>query len=232
MLKMLLPALLIATSLTVQANETIRKAVEGTFKVKVEKITKTEFMGMYEVFADGQIIYTDEKASAFFVGNIFDSKNGQNITGKRLFAMLPLDIAIKQVRGNGKGTLVTFEDPNCGYCKRLAKDVQKLKDVTIYVFMDPILGEDSLNKTKGIWCSADRAKAWNDWMINNTKPAEPKKDCVAPIEQLVNLGHSFQVTGTPTLLFADGSKVPGAVPLTEIEKKLNEISKRGGDKAL
>ena len=215
-----------ATGLTASANEVIKKAVESRFDTKVEKITKTEHLGLYEVFADGQILYTDEKASAFFVGNIYDAKTGSNITGKRLIANLPLDLAVKQVRGNGKALLITFEDPNCGYCKRLAKDVQKLKDITVYTFLMPVLGEDSVTKSKAIWCASDRAKAWNDWMVNGSKPADPKKDCVAPIDKLVSLGRSFEVTGTPTILFSDGSKVPGAIPITEIEKKLADIAKR------
>jgi thiol:disulfide interchange protein DsbC len=231
MFKQLLPVMLasalVGPTFAADPTDTIRKAVESKFDVKAEKITKTEYLGLYEIFAEGQILYTDEKASIFFVGNLFDGKTGQNITGKRLFAMLPLDLAVKQVKGSGKATLVTFEDPNCGYCKRLAKDVQKLKDVTVYTFLYPILGEDSVTKTKSIWCAGDRAKAWNDWMINNAKPGEPKKDCTAPIEKLVALGQSFQVTGTPTMLFTDGARVPGAIPLPEIEKKLGELARKG-----
>lgn len=208
------------------ANDAIRKAVEARFDVKVDKITKTDQAGLYEVVADGQILYSDEKASFFFVGNIFDGKTGANITGKRLIANLPLDMAIKQVRGNGKNTLITFEDPNCGYCKRLAKDVQTLKDTTIYTFLMPVLGDDSVSKSAAIWCASDRAKSWNDWMVGGVKPANPKKECKAPIEQLVSLGRGFQVSGTPTILFSDGTKVPGAVPVAEIEKKLAEIAKR------
>lgn len=217
--------LLIGSSMA-SANDAIRKVIEARFDVKVDKITKTELLGLYEVVAEGQIIYTDEKASLFFVGNIFDAKTGANLTGQRLFANLPMDIAVKQVRGTGKNVLVTFEDPNCGYCKRLARDAQKMKDVTIYTFLYPILGEDSLVKTKGIWCAKDRAKAWNDWMVDSVKPPEAKKDCNPPIEQLIALGQSFQVTGTPTLLFNDGTKVPGAIPVAEIERKLAEIAKR------
>lgn len=207
------------------ANEAINKAVEGRFGSKPEKVTRIDTMGLYEVLVEGQIIYTDEKATGFLVGTLLDAKTGQNITGRRLFAMLPLELAVKQVRGSGKGTLVTFEDPNCGYCKRLARDVQKLKDVTVYTFLLPILSDDSAEKSKAIWCAADRAKAWNDWMVENKTPAG-KKDCNAPIDKLVELGRRFDVSGTPTLLFADGSRVPGAVPLAQIEQKLADIAKR------
>ena len=217
---------LAASGFAASANDAIKKAVETRFEIKVEKVTKTEHLGLYEVLAGGQILYTDEKASVFFVGNIYDAKTGANITGMRMIANLPLDLAIKQVRGNGKAMLITFEDPNCGYCRRLAKDIQKLKDVTVYTFLMPVLGDDSVAKSKAIWCSADRAKAWNDWMVSGTKPAEPKKDCNAPIEKLVSIGHGFDVTGTPTILFSDGSKSPGAIPLAEIEKRLAVIAKR------
>ena len=215
----------VAAALPAHANEAIRKAVESKLDTKVEKITKTDYLGLYEVFAEGQIFYTDEKASAFFLGTLIDAKTMHNVTGKRLFAMLPLELAVKQVRGNGKATLVTFEDPNCGYCKRLAKDLLKLKDATIYTFMIPILSEDSAEKAKAIWCSADKVKAWNDWMVDNKAPGS-KKDCGAPIDKLAALGQRFQVTGTPTLLFADGSRVPGAVPLAQIEQKLAQIEKK------
>jgi thiol:disulfide interchange protein DsbC len=159
---------------------------------------------------------------------VYDGKTGANLTAKRLISLLPYESAIKQVKGNGKNVLITFEDPNCGYCKRLAKDVQKLKDTTIYTFVIPILGEDSATKTKAILCAADPAKAWNDFMINNVKLPEPKKDCKPPIERLVMASQGFQVNGTPTIIFADGSKAPGAVPLVEIEKKFAEIAKKGG----
>lgn len=217
---------LAAAGFAASANEAIKKAVETRFDVKVDKITKTDYLGLYEVLAGGQVLYTDDKASVFFVGNIYDAKTGANITGMRMIANLPLDLAIKMVRGNGKATLITFEDPNCGYCKRLAKDLQKLKDVTVYTFLMPVLGDDSVTKSKAIWCSADRAKAWTDWMVAGTKPADPKKECTAPIEKLVSIGHGFEVTGTPTILFSDGSKAPGAIPLAEIEKRLALIAKR------
>lgn len=219
----LIAAVLIATPSL--ANDVIKKAVEAQFGGKVEKISKTEYKEIYEVFVDGQILYTDEKASFFFIGSLVDGKTMQNVTGKRLFANLPLEMAVKQVRGSGKGTLVTFEDPNCSYCKKLAKDVRKLKDVTVYTFLLPILGDDSTEKTKAIWCASDRAKAWADWMIDNKAPVA-KKDCSAPIDRMVDLGQRFKVTGTPTLLFSDGSRVPGAVPLPQLEEKLAEIASK------
>jgi len=130
-------------------------------------------MGLYEVYADGNIFYTDEKVTAIVLsGQLIDAKTMKNVTDESMkkltaikFGELPLDRAIKQVRGDGKRVMATFEDPNCGYCKRLAKDLQKLDNVTIYTFLLPILSEDSVHKSKQIWCSADRAKAWNDWML-------------------------------------------------------------------
>lgn len=212
-------------SLPAGANETIRKAVESRIQAKVEQINKTEYGDLYEVIAAGQIFYTDEKASFFLLGTLIDTRNMQNVTGKRIFATLPLELAVKQVRGNGKAVLVTFEDPNCGYCKRLAKDLRNLKDATIYTFMVPILSEDSAEKSKAIWCAADRAKAWNDWMVDG-KPPVAGKDCKAPVDKFAELGQRYQVTGTPTLMFADGSRVPGAIPLAQIEQRLAAIGGR------
>ncbi|MBL8441087.1 MAG: DsbC family protein, partial [Betaproteobacteria bacterium] len=117
--------------------------------------------------------------------------------------------------------LATFEDPNCGYCKRLARDLQKLDNVTIYTFLYPILSEDSVRKSRQIWCSSDRAKAWNEWMVDGKAPSA-KEDCdSSAVIKNQEFGHKLNISGTPTLFFGDGERVPGAVPLARIEQKLS-----------
>jgi thiol:disulfide interchange protein DsbC len=163
---------------------------------------------------------------------LIDAKTMKNVTDERMkkltairFGDLPLERAIKQVRGDGKRVLATFEDPNCGYCKRLAKDIAKLENVTVYTFLYPILSEDSVRKSKQIWCSADRARAWNDWIIDGKAPAA-KDDCdTAAIARNQEFGRKLNITGTPTMFFADGERVPGAMPLARIEQKLGQQAK-------
>nr|WP_246181458.1 DsbC family protein [Dechloromonas hortensis] len=204
--------------------------MEAKLGAKVESVAKSGYLGLYEVYADGNIFYTDEKMSAIMVGaQLIDAKTMKNVTDERMkkltaikFGDLPLDRAIKQVRGDGKRVLATFEDPNCGYCKRLAKDIAKLENVTVYTFLYPILSEDSVRKSKQIWCAADRAKAWNDWMIEGRAPAA-KEDCdTAAIGKNQEFGRKLNITGTPTMFFIDGERVPGAMPLARIEQKLNQ----------
>jgi len=231
MLKKLLPMVLaMAFCLDVAADEAeIRKMMEAKLGTKVESVTKSGYMGLYEVFADGNIVYTDEKGTALIVGPLIDGKTMKNVTEERMkkltaikFSDLPLDRAIKQVRGDGKRVLATFEDPNCGYCKRLAKELLKLDNVTIYTFLLPILSEDSVRKSKQIWCSGDRAKAWNDWMIDGKAPTG-REDCdTAAVTKNQEFGRKLNITGTPTMFFADGERVPGAIPLARIEQKLSQ----------
>lgn len=231
MFKKLLPLALAATfSLTVQADEAaVKSAVEAKLGTKVSSIVKSPYLGLYEIYADGQIIYTDEKLTAFFAGTLIDGATMKNVTAERMqklaainFSDLPLELAIKQVRGDGRRVLASFEDPNCGYCKKLAKDIAKLDNVTIYTFLYPILSPDSLEKSKQIWCAADRAKAWNDWMQDG-RQLPSKKNCdTKAVTKTVELGHKLAITGTPTLFFADGERVPGAVPIAQIEKKLEQ----------
>jgi thiol:disulfide interchange protein DsbC len=230
--KLLLPVLLSVLCLNAAADEAeIRKSMEAKLGAKVESVTKSGYMGLYEVYADGNIFYTDEKMTAIVVsGQLIDAKTMKNVTDERMkkltaikFGELPLDRAIKQVRGDGKRVLATFEDPNCGYCKRLAKDFLKLENVTIYTFLLPILSEDSVRKSKQIWCSADRAKAWNDWMVDGKAPSG-REDCdTAAVTKNQEFGRKLNITGTPTIFFADGERVPGAVPLARIEQKLSQI---------
>ncbi len=233
MLKRILP--LVIASLWVagaSADEAdVKKAMEAKLGTKVESVTKSGYLGLYEVYADGNILYTDEKMTAFIAGGqLIDGKSLKNVTDERMrkltaikFSDLPLERAIKQVRGDGKRVLATFEDPNCGYCKRLAKDLQKLDNVTIYTFLLPILSEDSLKKSKQIWCSADRAKAWNDWMVEGRAPGG-KDDCdTSAVTKNQEFGRRLNISGTPTIFFADGERVPGAIPLPKLEQKLSQL---------
>ncbi len=152
-----------------------------------------------------------------------------NITAERMqklgsikFSDLPLALAVKQVRGDGKRVFATFEDPNCGYCKRLAKETAKLDNVTIYTFLYPILSPDSLEKSNQIWCSADRAKAWNEWMLDGDAPGG-KGDCdTTAVKKSIEVGRKLAITGTPTIFFADGERITGVVPQAKIEQKLSE----------
>ncbi len=217
----------------------IQKAVESRLGIKVDSVTKAGYFGLYEVYADGNIFYTGEKVTAMLIGgdmirapqalNLIDLKTNRNITDERMrklnaikFSDLPLEQAIKQVRGNGKRVIATFEDPNCGYCKRLAKDLQKLENVTIYTFLYPILSEDSLKKSRQIWCAADRNRAWLDWIIDGKQPGGRDNCDTTAVSKNQEFGRRLNITGTPTIIFADGERIPGAVPLATLEQKLNQ----------
>jgi len=209
----------------------IKRTLESRLAgIKIEAVAKTPYLGLYEVRVDGEILYTDEKMSYIFSGNILDAKTMQNLTEKRLRELtaikwenLPLEGAFKTVRGNGKRTLAIFSDPNCPYCKRFEKDLAKVDDVTIYTFLYPILSQDSHEKSKAVWCSADKSKAWSELMLNGTVPTAAR--CDTPIDKNLELGHKYRVTGTPTLVFANGERVPGAIPLEQIEKLLAQSGK-------
>lgn len=229
MLPLALATLFIATASADEAE--IKKAMEAKLGAKIESVTKSGYLGLYEIYADGNILYTDEKMTAFLAGaQLIDGKSMKNVTEERMhkltaitFSELPFERAIKQVRGDGKRVLATFEDPNCGYCKRLAKDLQKLDNVTIYTFLLPILSEDSLKKSKQIWCSADRAKSWNEWMVDGKAPTG-KDDCdTSAVTKNQEFGRRLNINGTPTVFFADGQRVPGAIPVAKIEQKLSQI---------
>ncbi|HAY26504.1 MAG TPA: thiol:disulfide interchange protein [Candidatus Accumulibacter sp.] len=235
MTKRLVPLALAATlSLPALADEAaVRKSLESKLGRPLTSLTRTPYLGLYEAYADGQIFYTDEKVSVIIAGALIDGKSMKNITDERLqkltaikFSDLPLTLAVKQVRGDGKRVVATFEDPNCGYCKKLAKDLAKLDNVTIYTFLYPILSPDSLEKSNRIWCAADKAKAWNDWMVDGKAPGG-KGDCdTTAVKKTIEIGRKLAITGTPTIFFADGERVPGAIPLAKIEEKLAQTATR------
>ncbi|NOT65249.1 MAG: DsbC family protein [Methylotenera sp.] len=209
----------------------VKKAVEAAYpKFKVESVTKTPYAGLYEVFMGGQIIYTDEKMSFLIAeGRLVDPKTKKDITGERMeeltkvdFNSLPLDQAIKVVKGNGSRKLVVFSDVDCPYCKRLERnEMTNITDVTVYTFLYPIaqLHPDSANKSKSIWCAKDRVKAWEDWIMRDQLP-KTTSNCEVPIEKIGELARKLGVTSTPTLIFADGKRMLGAQPYKEIERAM------------
>ncbi|MDI1310316.1 MAG: DsbC family protein [Methylotenera sp.] len=213
----------------------VKKAVEAAYpKFKVDSVTKTPFAGLYEVFMGGQIIYTDEKMSFLIAeGHLVDPKTKKDITGERMeelnkidFATLPLDQAIKVVKGNGSRKLVVFSDVDCPYCKRLEQnELSNITDVTVYTFLYPIqqLHPDSANKSKAIWCASNRVKAWNDWILNGKLPSSVG-NCEVPIERIGELARKIGVTSTPTLFFENGKRMLGSQPYKEIEQALVSAS--------
>jgi thiol:disulfide interchange protein DsbC len=214
----------------VEAN--IKKAIEPRLGgAKIESIKETPYGGLYELRVAGDILYTDKKGEYLFMGHVYDVKTSQDLTRARIddmnkikFSDLPLESAIKQVKGDGKRVIAVFEDPNCGYCKRLRQTTLKNMDnVTIYTFLYNILSEDSFVKSKNIWCSADRAKAWDDWMINGKMAPAAPADCQAPNDKVLALGQKLHIQGTPAIFFADGSRIPGAVDQKTLEAKLSSL---------
>ncbi len=196
---------------------------------KVKSVSPAPISGIYEVLVGNDIFYTDTSGKYLIQGEIIELANGKNITEQRQADLnrikwsdlIPAN-AIKNVRGNGSRQLAVFSDPNCGYCKRLEKSLQQLDNVTIYTYLIPILSPDSAQKSKQIWCSADPYKAYMDWMINGITPSG-KADCSTPLDKNMAFAKTYGVTGTPTLFFTDGSRFPGAVQITDIEKKFNSL---------
>ena len=219
------------TSLAVADEVSVKKAVEAAYpKFKVESVTKTPYAGLYEVFMGGQIVYTDEKMSFLIAeGRLVDPKTKKDITGERMeeltkidFSSLPLEQAIKVVKGNGSRKLVVFSDVDCPYCKRLEQnELTNVTDVTIYTFLYPIeqLHPDAAAKSKLIWCANNRVKAWEDWIFNNQLP-KASGTCEVPLEKIGQLARKIGVTSTPTLIFADGKRMLGAQPYKEIERAM------------
>lgn len=231
-------ALLGSVSMFAMADEaSLKKAVEAAYpKFKVEKVTKTPYAGLYEVFMGGQIIYTDEKLTFLIAeGRLVDPKTKKDITGERLeeltkidFSTLPLDQAIKVVKGNGSRKLVVFSDVDCPYCKRLERnELVNITDVTVYTFLYPIeqLHPEAANKSRLIWCANNRVKAWEDWILRDTLPSAAGS-CEVPLEKVGQLARKIGVTSTPTLIFADGRRMLGAQPYKEIERMLSAAPKK------
>jgi len=211
----------------------IKAAVETWLqgRYKVENLRRSPVDGIWEVQVNTDLIYVDEKAMhAFVEGQLIDLKTSRNLTQERVdeltaiqFKDLPLAIAIKQVNGKGTRRIAVFEDPNCGYCRNLRKDLVNVPDVTIYTFTLPILSPDSELKVRQAWCASDKSKAWNELMISGKVP-DNKGSCTTPVDKITELGRKLKITGTPTIFFNNGKRVPGGIPADRLAKLLEENS--------
>ena len=210
----------------------IKKLIEPRMGVGVvvDSVTKTPYGGLFEIRTNGDIFYTDENAAYFFVGKVIDSTTYKDLTKARVdqlaaikFSDLPLDSAIKVVKVNGKRVIAVFEDPNCPYCKKLHQTLQAMDDITVYTFLLNILSDDSASKSANIWCSPDRAKAWEDWMLRGTAAVPAAAGCATPNDKILALGKKLRVAGTPTVYFADGTRTSTGLDVNSLEQRLASI---------
>lgn len=224
-----LAATLMATA-TAHANESvIRKAITEQFpQARIESVQKTPYSGLFEVYLDGQLLYADAKGQYIFTGDVIDLKNRTNLTQERLNRLqaikwdsLPLDNALKTVKGKGERKLAVFSDVDCPFCRKFEAELAKVDNITVYTFLYPIEGlhPKAVQTSKQIWCAPDRNKAWDDYITRGTVPNNDGK-CANPVDATIALGNRLKVSGTPTLVFANGVRVPGMVPAAQLERLL------------
>jgi thiol:disulfide interchange protein DsbC len=236
---LLLIALLLALPALAGEAE-IRVMLKAKFpSIRVDGIQPGPMPGLFEVRFQSQegtqLLYTDAQGNFLFVdGNIIDAKSGRNLTEERMqkltaveFSALPLDLAVKVQRGNGKRVLAMFSDPYCPYCRRLEQSLLQFDDITIYVFMYPVIRPDNADHSRAVWCAPDRAKAWLELAAGDTPKVPPGgASCANPVDKVLELGRSLRVTGTPTLFFANGERAGGGMPIGALRAKLDEVARQ------
>ena len=194
---------------------------------RIDEVRKTSMPGLYEIRVDGtELFYSDAKGDFLIRGELFDTKKRANLTQQRANTIMAIDwkeLPLKDAfiirKGKGQQQMAVFEDPNCGFCKRLEKELQALDNVTIHIFLYPVLGADSVRKSQAIWCAKDRSLAWENWMQQSKEPESSTCDTSA-IDRNLEFGRKQKITGTPTLIMANGTRIPGYVTQKQIEEAL------------
>jgi thiol:disulfide interchange protein DsbC len=207
----------------------LKKLLEQKFPgATISNVSKTNYFGLYEAMLEDKLVYTDTKAQYVILGSVYDTTTKMNLTDARMRKLnrvaldkLPMDLAFKRVKGDGSRKLIIFSDADCPFCHKLEDEMKAVDNVTIYTFLFPIdqLHPDAARKSRQIWCAPDRVKAWDDFFANGTVP-DNAGDCGAPVEQSQALGASLRISATPTLVFEDGSQIPGALPAAQLEQEL------------
>ena len=233
---LLATVILMLTAHAVADEAAVRRMVQAKFgDAELESVQKAPFGNLYEVVLrspDGvQIFYVDDAASVILAGKVFDAKTGRNLTEERQrklgaikWSSLPFDDAIPIVRGDGRRKIAVFSDPNCPFCKRFEKDLARLDNSTVYIFLFPVIKPESVAQTKAVWCSADRARAWRELMLQNVQPSA-KPDCNTPVDKLVALGRKLGANATPTWFVETGERYSGALAFDDVREILDEASR-------
>lgn len=224
-LALALPLLAVAQEASIRKNLAERMPA----LTEIDEVSETPMKGLYEVRVGNEILYTDAEGNYLLHGNLLDTRARRNLTEERIAKLTAIDFnelqfknAFSIVRGNGKRKLAVFEDPNCGYCKRFEKDLAKVGNITVHFFLIPILGADSVEKSRQIWCSANKAKTWVDWMQHDIAPKGKGSCNTDALTANLDFAKKHAITGTPTLVFADGTRIPGAINTQQIEELLNQ----------
>jgi thiol:disulfide interchange protein DsbC len=214
-----------------QIRENLGKRIPGM--PAIDEIRKTPMSGIYELRIGKELAYTDAKGDFLFRGSFLSTADTKDLTAQRMeeilrisFKDLPLNNAIVTKNGSGKMKMAIFADPNCGFCKKLAKDMVGLKDVTVYTILVPILSQDSVDKAKSIWCSKDKGQAWDAWMLEGKSPAKASLVCATPTETNLEFAKKNDIHGTPTIFFEDGTRFTGAMPIDQMTAKLAKLYKK------
>lgn len=183
---------------------------------------------------DGQLIYADANAQYVIMGDILDVKNRTNLTQARLSVLnavkwdtLPLNSAIKMVKGKGERKIAVFSDVDCPYCRKFEAELTKVNNITVYTFLYPIEGlhPKAVQTSRQIWCAPNKNKAWDDYLGSGKIPANDGK-CANPVDQNIALANKLGITGTPTIIFSNGQRVPGMVPAAKLEELLAHAAKK------
>ena len=201
---------------------------------RIDEVVRTSVAGLYEVRTGHDIQYTDEQGNFLVQGTILDTRTQVDLTEERIgkltaidFARLPLADALVIKQGTGRRKLAVFVDPRCGYCKSFERELAEARDVTIYTFLYPVLGPQSSAMARDIWCAADKAAAWRAWMIGDKVPLKAMGKCDdAALQRNLAFGSKHRVRGTPGVVFEDGMRVPGAMNLDALERRLTAAAKR------
>ena len=223
------------TTLCAQAGEAeIRKELAGKFPgAEIASVSKTGYFGLYEVFMDGQLVYTDDAAKYVFVGNVIELATRRDLTQARLdklqavkWESLPLNNSIKTVKGKGERKLAVFSDVDCPFCRKFEAELAKVDNITVYTFLYPVQGlhPRAEQASRQIWCAPDRNKAWDDYIQRGVLPKNDGK-CDNPVDETIALGEKLRVSGTPTIIFQNGQRVPGMIPAAKLEQLLTAAGK-------
>jgi thiol:disulfide interchange protein DsbC len=230
----LLAALALSAPLALAQEAAIRKNIAERLPdfPKIDEISKSPIPGVYELRIGTDILYSDEQGNHLIEGSIVDTRTRANLTKAREdklsaidFTTLPLKDAIVWKQGTGARRIAVFADPNCGYCKKFERELQQVKDITVYTFLIPILGGDSPEKSANIWCAKDRTRAWLDWMLEGKAAPRSMGQCETPMARNLAFSRKHKINGTPAIFFEDGARVPGALSAEQLEKQL--VASRG-----
>ena len=201
-------------------------------KVQIDRVGAAPIAGFREAIVGGQTLYISDDGRYMLQGSLYDMDAERDLSQasisrlrRELLKTIPVSDRIVFSPANPKYTVAVFTDVECGFCRKLHSQIADYNREGIAVqylaFPRMGLGSPDFQKMVNVWCAADRKQALTD--AKNDRKV-PLRNCKNPVTMEYDVGQRVGLEGTPLIIAADGTAMPGYMPPKQLRAALDKLA--------